>query len=137
MIDSVIRPVGLWHIRKHVVRTEIPLEIAEGAFSVRKDWAGKRPCDRIASTLHAGRDYAAASGAFGSSGIFALRGYAAGEVISTEPNTNLMYPRCVLPTLRGRLAPGTHTLRCAVFTDTGNRMPAEIPEEVRKLAGTL
>ena len=73
----------------------------------------------------------------GIAGMLTLKGYEGGEVIHTEPNTNLMYPRCVLPTLRGRLAPGTHTLRCAVFTDTGNRMPAEIPEEVRKLAGTL
>ena len=137
MIDSVIRPVGMWHIRKHVVRTEIPLEIAEGAFSVRKDWAGKRPCDRIASALRAGRDYAAASGAFGSSGIFALRGYAAGEVISTEPNTNLMYPRCVLPTLKGTLEPGEHTLVCAVWADAGVICPAEVEKEVREIAESL
>ena len=136
-IETVIAPLGMWHVRRHVIHTEIPLEAAEGAFSVPKDWAGARPCDRIASRTEAGPDLAAAFGEKGTSAIFALEGYEGGEVIHTEPNTNLMYPRCVLPTLRGRLAPGTHTLRCAVFTDTGNRMPAEIPEEVRKLAGTL
>ena len=69
--------------------------------------------------------------------ICALEGYTGGEVISTEPNTNLMEPRCVLPMLHGRLEPGEHTLRCAVFTDAGSHLPDRIPKEVRKLAAEL
>jgi hypothetical protein len=34
MIDTVIAPLGMWHVRKHIIRTEVPLETAEGAFSV-------------------------------------------------------------------------------------------------------
>jgi hypothetical protein len=52
-------------------------------------------------------------------------------VIHTEPNTNLMEPRCVLPMLRGRLEPGESELLCAVYTDAGDRLPETIPEEVR------
>ena len=136
-IDTVIMPLGMWHIRKHVIRTEAPLEVAEGAFSVPKDWAGARPCDRICTRTDADETGACAAGERGTSAICALKGYSAGEVIHTEPNTNLMEPRCVLPMLRGRLEPGESELICAVYTDAGDRLPETIPEEVRKLAGSL
>ena len=136
-IDTVIAPLGMWHVRKHVVRTAVALEAAEGAFSVPKDWAGKRPCDRVRTETEADETHAAAYGERGSSAVWALAGYTGGEIIHTEPNTNLMEPRCVLPVLRGRLAPGTHVLLCAVFTDAGCCLPVQIPEEVRKLAGSL
>ena len=45
-VDTVIAPLGMWHVRKHVIRNEIALEAAEGAFSVPKDRSGARPCDR-------------------------------------------------------------------------------------------
>ncbi len=136
-IDSVIAPFGMWHVRKHRIRTEYEIEAAEGAFAVRKDWAGKRPCDRISTAREADETHAAACGAYGSSVIFALGGYERGDMIHTEPNTNLMYPRCVLPTLRARLMPGEHPLLCAVFTDAGENCPDSIPEEVIRLAKSL
>ena len=136
-IETVIAPVGMWHIRKHVIRADFPLEAAEGAFAVRKDWAGARPCDRIASSLAAGGDFALAHGAYGTSAIFALRGYGAGEVIHPEPNTNLMYARTVLPTLRADLPAGETTLLCAVFSDAGDLPPASVPQEVKDLAESL
>ena len=136
-IDTVIAPAGMWHIRKHVIRTAITLEAAEGAFSVPRDWAGARPCDRISSATEADDEHSAAAGERGTSAIFALEGYMNGEVIVTEPNTNLMEPRCVLPTLHSRMEPGEHILLCAVYADAGNCPPDGIPEEVKKLAGSL
>ena len=136
-IDTVIAPMGMWHVRKHVIRSEIALEAAEGAFSVPKDWAGQRPCDRIRSRTEANETCAAASGIRGTSAIYALEGYSGGEVIHTEPNTNLMEPRCVLPMLHAAAGPGVHVLRCAVFADAGDNLPEEIPEEVRKLAESI
>ena len=73
----------------------------------------------------------------GRSAIYALTGYSGAEVIHTEPNTNLMASRCVLPTLTGHLEPGTHTLLRAVYTDAGDDLPDQIPEEVRQFAETL
>ena len=136
-IDTVIAPLGMWHVRRHMIRTEIPLEAAEGAFAVKKDWAGKRPCDRVSSRTEADETHAAATGEKGTSVIYALKGYTCGEVIHTEPNTNLMEPRCVLPMLRAALTPGIHELRCAVFTDAGGRLPDTIPEEVLRLAESI
>ena len=120
-----------------MVRTDISLEAAEGAFSVPRDWAGARPCDRIRTAAEADETHAAAYGGKGTSAVYALKGYSGGEVIPTEPNTNLMEPRCVLPTLRSRLEPGVHELLCAVFTDAGAQLPDRIPEEVMKLAESL
>ena len=137
MIDTVIVPCGMWHIRKHIVRAECGIEMAEGAFSVRKDWAGRRPCDRIASKLIQTDTLAAAHGAYGTSAIFALKGYDRGEVIHTEPNTSMIWPRCVLPMLRAEMEAGERTLLCAVWTDTEDRMPAEVPEEVLRIAEGL
>ena len=136
-VSSVIAPLGMWHVRKHVIRCTDALEAAEGAFSVRKDGPGTRPCDRIRTSLSAGSDRASASGIYGSSAIFALKGYAHGEVIHTEPNTNLLVPRAVLPTLRAEIMPGETTLLCAVWTDTGDCCPVELPQEVIDLARSL
>ena len=136
-VDTVIAPRGMWHVRRHIIRTDAVLEAAEGAFAVPKDWAGTRPCDRICTKTQADHCHAAAAGAKGTSAIFALKGYTRGEVIHTEPNTTLMEPRCVLPTLHSRLEPGEHVLLCAVYTDAGDHLPDEIPEEVRKLAESI
>ena len=136
-VDTAVVPVGMWHIRRHRIRTELPLEIAEGAFAVRKDWPAGRPCDRVSSALSADENSALAHGAYGTSAIYALAGYARGEVIHPEPNTNLMFPRTVLPMLRAELAPGEHTLVCAVFTDAGDAPPDGVPKEVMQIADTL
>ncbi len=136
-IDTVIAPLGLWHIRRHRIRSEFPLEAAEGAFAVRRDWAGVRPCDRISSALSADERHAAAHGAYGSTAIFALRGYGSGEVILPEPNTNLMVPRTVLPTLRAALPAGETVLLCAVWADAGDDCPDTLPKEVEQLAESL
>ncbi|MBQ4609447.1 MAG: DUF2264 domain-containing protein [Clostridia bacterium] len=130
-IDTRVIPVdGNWHIRCHTIRTERRLEAAEGAFSVRRDWPGRRPCDRIRTKKSAGEAFAAAHGAFGSSAIYALKGYARGEVIEPECNTNLMHPRTVLPMLHAVIEPGTTELVCAVYCAAGDEYPQTVPAHV-------
>ena len=136
-IDTVIVPAGMWHVRKHRIHADYPVEAAEGAFAVRRDWAGSRPCDRIASVLKADGHSAQAHGAYGTSAIFALAGYEAGVMVWPEPNTNLMYPRTVLPMLRGTLPAGDSELVCAVYADAGDAPCETIPEEVRRIAESL
>ena len=137
MIDTVIAPAGQWHVRRHRIHTEAELEAAEGAFAVRKDWAGNRPCDRIRTVLLEDSSRAAAHGAFGTSAIFSLKGYETGTVIHPEPNTSLIWPRTVLPMLTARLSPGDHELICAVYSNPGDQCPDTIPQEVRNLAESL
>lgn len=131
-IESGIVPLdGHWHLRRHVVHTDVAIEAAEGAFAIPRDWAGERPCDRVRTVLKSDARHAAAHGAKGSTAIYALSGYdGGGEVIYPECNTNLMAPRTVLPMLRACLAPGTHVLACAVYCAPGDQLPQTIPQEV-------
>lgn len=136
-IQTYIMPHGMWHIRRHVIDTSVPLELAEGAFAVKKDWAGARPCDRIASVCLEDEEFAMAYGDAGTSAIYALYGYQGGEVLHVECNTNMMVPRTVIPTLHANIRPGRTILICAVWADTGNHPYYNVPEEVRRYAKFL
>ena len=133
-IETRLIPWENWHVRCHVVRASRPLEAAEGGFAVCRDFAGARPCDRVRSAAIAGPDRAAASCRRGSCAIFAVAGYGAGEVVEAEPNTSLMYPRTLIPTLRARLELGEARLVCAVCATEDERLPEAIPEEVMNIA---
>lgn len=133
-IDTRLIPWGNWHVRCHTVRTERPLEAAEGGFAVARELPGKRPCEPVRSTARAGEDRASARCGEGSCAVFALAGYARGEVVEAEPNTSLMYPRTLIPTLLARLEPGETRLVCAVCASDDGSLPDEIPDEVMKIA---
>ena len=51
-----------------------------------------------------------------------------------EPNTSLMVPRTLIPTLRAKLLPGTTRLVCAVCATEDGTLPETIPQEVTRLA---
>ena len=133
-VETRIIPKGKWHVRCHVIRTECALEAAEGAFAVPSEAPGKRPCDSVPTARIEAADRAVAHGGLGSTGIFALAGYERGEALYPEPNTSLMFPRTVIPTLHAALQPGEHRLVCAVYAATGDEAPESIPEEVLEIA---
>jgi len=127
-IQTTLIPKGNWHVRRHFIHTEIDIEVAEGAFAVRRDWPGERPCDRISSEREEDGKHAAVWGDYGTSVIYALRGYDRGSVVWMEPNTNLQYPRTDLPMLLATLPAGDHELICAVYADTEKRKPESAPK---------
>jgi hypothetical protein len=104
-------PAGTWHVRVHHVRSKRSLFSAEGGFAL--DCAGDdgtRPEDawRIAGGL------AEASYPAGLSSIRDLLGKRMGRVVRAAPNTNVLHPRTVIPTLMGRHKAGEFWLACAV-----------------------
>lgn len=130
-IDTELIPLtGLWHVRRHVIRCECAIEAAEAAFAVARDKAGIRMCDRVRTALRAEGTTSIAHGPFGTSCIYGLAGYDEAVTVWPEPNTNMMEPRTVLPTLKCTLAPGVHTLVCAVYAAAHDDVPETIPEEV-------
>ena len=133
-VDTLIVPCGRWHLRRHDITTDTALEAAEGAFAVPAGAPGPRPCDGIQTARLEDENHALAHGPLGTTALFAMEGYARGEVIVPESNTNVMCSRTLLPTLHARLQPGTTRLVCAVYAHTGDDMPETIPEEVLKLA---
>lgn len=113
-VRTQIHPAGEWHVRIHTIETDRELYAAEGGYAIARDGAGK-PEQR------AGEGVAVVLAPWGVSGVRSLKGYAEGVVVMPEPNTNLMAPRTLLPTLTAKLAPGTHTLVSAVYgSRTGN-----------------
>ena len=70
------------------------------------------------------------------SGIVGLRGFDMAQIIVPEPNTNLLYPRTVLPTLRAVLPAGETVLACAVLgaVENGAAKWQYIPKEAAEYA---
>lgn len=108
-VTTEIIPLGDWHLRRHVIETARPLEAAEGGYAILRQRGDVQPLEQLAD------DYACAHAPWGTSGIRGLRGYDTAVMIVPDPNTNLLYPRTLLPTLRASIAPGRTELICAVL----------------------
>ncbi|GAE09662.1 hypothetical protein JCM10914_6036 [Paenibacillus sp. JCM 10914] len=96
-----------WHIRIHRLRTARVLDAAEGGFAVG---IGDDGCKVTTNGTEA-----SAATVWGTSAVRSLLGYDDAEVIHAQANTNLLHPRTVIPTLRVKLAPGTHWIISAVY----------------------
>ena len=126
-VKTEIIPAGIWHIRRHRIHTETTIRIAEGGFAI----AEAEGCREIVSA-----DDAAVAAPCGISGIKAITGYDSAEIVRPEPNTNLIAPRTLLPTLLAVLEPGDHELVCAVLGTCSGEIHhwQTIPKEVSELA---
>jgi hypothetical protein len=113
-VETWLIPAPPWHIRVHRLRTDRPLWSAEGGFALNR--TGDDPLSN-AGIHDAGTGVASAQYPAGGSGIRDLHGQRAGEIVRVDPNTNLLYPRTVLPTLTAQHAPGEYWLVCAVLAD--------------------
>ncbi|WP_162929295.1 DUF2264 domain-containing protein, partial [Streptomyces sp. YIM 130001] len=116
-VETWLLPCSPWHIRVHRLGTDRPLYSAEGGWAL--DRTGDDPAELRGST-DAGPGRAEASYPAGHSGLLDLSPALTreGEAVRTFPNTNVLHPRAVLPTLRARHEPGTHWLVCAVLAAT-------------------
>jgi hypothetical protein len=106
-VTTWLLPRPPWHLRVHRLRCDRPIHSAEGGFAVGRETAETRE----------GAGAAWARGPAGGSGLLDLSGTRDGQVILTEPNTNLLHPRTALPTLLAAHGPGEHWLACAVLAD--------------------
>lgn len=113
-VETWLIPVSLWHIRVHCIHTKRPIWTAEGGFAL--DRSGDDPIEK-AGRQDANDRVAFASYPAGGSGIVDLLSRRSGLVIRTDPNTNIMKPRTVLPSLIAQFKAGDHWLACAVLAD--------------------
>jgi hypothetical protein len=113
-VETWLIPAAPWHLRLHRLRSDRPLWSAEGGFAL--DRTGDSPLVRAGSE-QAGEGHAMARYPAGGSGLRDLYGRRAGQVVRTDPNTNLLVPRAVLPSLLGQHGPGEHWLACAVLAE--------------------
>ena len=116
-IRTWLLALGTWHLRVHRIRSRRSLHTAEGGFAL--DCTGD---DRLpqAQSWGSGVGFALAKYSSGVSVIRDLRQRRVGEVVRAAPNTNLMAPRTVIPTLRARHNAGKHWLACVVLGRPGD-----------------
>lgn len=134
-VETEIIPLDEWHVRVHRIRTDRPLYAAEGGYAISADgWDGRTVYARSGKQIECIADgrQAAAIAPWGISGIMGLKGFDAGEVVVPEPNTNLMAPRTLIPTMKVLLPTGESTLVSAVFGTVSGLAAAwkNPPEEV-------
>ncbi len=113
-VETWLIPRPPWHVRVHRVRADRALWSAEGGFAL--DRTGDDPISR-SGVEQAGAGVALARYPAGGSGLLDLLGQRAGLVLRVDPNTNLIAPRTVLPTLAGQHGPGEHWLACGVLAE--------------------
>lgn len=133
-VETWLLPHPPWHVRVHRLRTIRPLQSAEGGFALARP---DTPFHLEKSMCQKGDSLAIATYPSGWSGIRDLRGERQGALVRTDPNTNLLHPRTMLPTLVGKHKPGEHWLVCAVLGLPGKGMWQEIwdhPPSVPDLA---
>lgn len=108
-VETTLYPVGEWHIRVHKISSDRPMMAAEGAYAIAREQGEETLRTQESQTQ------AMASASWGISGLQAVQGYERGEVLIPEPNTNLLYPRTVIPTLHAKIPAGESVLVCAVL----------------------
>ena len=127
-----------WHARIHSISTRRALETFEGGFAIglEDNPADARAGREISSTGACVRTTRA------SSLIVDVGSSRRASVRDLQPNTDIYWPRAVVPMLEGSLDVGTHVLACLVAaveapkTLTYTELPA-IPEQAWQVLGAL
>ena len=108
-VETWLVPCPPWHVRLHRLTGARALHSAEGG------WALDRAGEERRHDHEEGPGLALAVHPAGLSGLLDLAGDRAGRLVRPDPNSNLLAPRTVIPTLLGRHGPGEHWLACAVL----------------------
>ncbi|AIQ46550.1 hypothetical protein R70723_12220 [Paenibacillus sp. FSL R7-0273] len=118
-----------WHVRIHKIKTGRPLTAAEGGYSL----AAKQE----QQIEKAGNPGLSVQNTFGESGVCSLRGYTKAQLVYSNVNTNVLYPRTSLPSLLAELEPGSHLLISAVCgAPAGSRSAPPLEEALVSLGIT-
>ena len=98
------------HMRRHRITTRRALLTAEGAFCVPlgEDAPEKFVAGAAALAVSGGK----------ASGIRDAAGARQAAILQPDPNGHLLWPRTLLPVLRGELEPGEHELTTLVYSDS-------------------
>jgi hypothetical protein len=120
-------PVGTWHMRVHAVSSGRELDAAEGGFSLPDQNAHE--C-AVAPRITRAEGSILAALPWASGGIVDLSPgleRRAAELHKPEPNLNLLYPKVLVPLLRGKIGKGETILACAVFAASGSSSGRDLP----------
>ncbi|WP_079912874.1 DUF2264 domain-containing protein [Paenibacillus sp. 32352] len=111
-VETWLIPGNPWHVRVHRIVSGRALNLADGGFALGIDH-GRRKLGTL--QVHEEELSLKAANDLGSVGVKLLYGTGKVELITPNANTNLMYPRTVIPTVRMSIQPGTHWLATAIY----------------------
>jgi hypothetical protein len=118
-IVTWLLPFGLWHLRVHAIVSDRALDTAEGGFSLPD---ANAPEPTIGPGILEEEGAILASFPRAAGGIADLSPGAPrrrAELHKPEPNLNVLFPRVLVPLLRGRIGKGRSLLACAVMAGRG------------------
>jgi len=107
-VQSWIIPLIPYHIRIHKIKSARVLNCCEGGFSVYRN-------ERENQQKISYKNGVASVSKYGISGVFDLSGGCEAVMILPEANTNLLYPRTYIPTLKSSHEAGEFVLISAVI----------------------
>lgn len=111
-IQTWLIPCGSWHVRVHKLQSDRRLTVAEGGYAVSCDayeWKESQ------ETILDDENLIGASFPWGTSAIVNLEGNRKKALIQAHPNSNILYARTEIPTLKGSAEVGETWLACAVL----------------------
>jgi len=123
-IESYIVPLFPWHMRLHIVNTGRRVTLADGGFAISRDGYYKPASDDNSCAII--RDDS-------TSAIVSLAGGHEPQLVWAEPNTNLMVPRTIIPSMIAKANPGKHFYATAVLGAYGAN-PTKYLENPPRLA---
>lgn len=135
-VSTWLIPCSPWHIRVHHIVSGRRLTGAEGAYSVPWGYFPKG-AEQTPEAAGAGERVRILAGErgigvfcrIGGSGIINLSGERKGLLIEAHPNTNLLYPNTVIPTLKGEILEGGTWLCSLVLGEAGSSESEKIWEQ--------
>ena len=143
-VESLVIPLGTWHVRIHEIDNTESIDVAEGGYAVSNERcftvvSGRDSGKYTEEMVHQRENALFCCFPWGVSGIVALD-KTAGErreprLVRAFPNTNLLYNLTVIPTLCTKLEPGHHTLISCVYADLKNLPEEEEVPAVRIVTG--
>ena len=106
-VRTRIEPTPTGHIRTHIVDSEFDCEAYDCGFAINaSDFVpNSRTADGPRAEARCGEDFCA---------VTALEGDGRGEVLIPDPNTNLIFPKTVIPMAVYSIHKGTQTIRTQV-----------------------
>lgn len=117
---------GDYHVRIHKIESGRKLYVADGGFAIKR-WEDDKDkyieCDEQKAYVQTAEDISV---------VHNLLGYRGGITVLSE-NTNLHFPRSVMPALDGIVNEGTTLLACAVFAGTNNAYSKDVLAKVPSL----
>lgn len=127
-------PVDSWHVRIHRISSGRRLDLSEGGFAIaREKDLIVPPAEKVEQSPHG----IVLKYPWGTSGIMDVLGNRNAGIIRTEPNTNLLYSRTLLPALTGKMEAGEKLLICAVLGETAEGGSWGNPPEVEYQNGVV